>query len=152
PAVSNVTITETSIGFVATDPDNTSLSLTSPFAVAFGNPSINSGATTNLFPTQATTAVSGTLQVTDGNATADVVGLYLGTGGNDSATAPLLAGSNAMYGFGGDDTLTGGTAADFMFGGANNDTIVGGGGADTLIGDTGNDTITYETGATIHGD
>src|SRR5206468_716558 len=69
-----------------------------------------------------------------------------------TAAAPLPTASNAMYGFGGDDTLTGGTAADSIFGGANNDTIVGGGGADTLIGDAGNDTITYETGATIHGD
>ena len=90
--------------------------------------------------------MSGTLQVTDGSATAAVVGLYLGTGGNDTAPAPLATASNAMYGFGGADTLTGGTAADSIFGGAGNDTIVGGGGADILVGGAGNDTITYEFG------
>src|SRR5205823_2040048 len=105
----------------------------------FGNPTLTSGATTTLTPTAQTTAVSGTLQVTDGSATADVVGLYLGTSGNDTATAPLPTASNAMYGFGGDDTLTGGTAADTIFGGAGNDTITGGGGADVLVGDDGND-------------
>ncbi|MGY4506371.1 hypothetical protein ACVWYH_010328 [Bradyrhizobium sp. GM24.11] len=145
-------ITETSISFTASDVDNPTLSLASPFAAAFGSPTLTSGATTTLTPTAQASAVSGTLQVTDGSATAAVVGLYLGTGGNDTATATLATAPNAMYGFGGDDTLTGGAAADSIFGGANNDTIVGGGGADTLIGDAGNDTITYETGATIHGD
>ena len=152
PVVSGLAVTETVISFVATDPDNATLSLSSPFGAAFGNPTINSGATTTLTPTTQVSAVSGSLQVTDGGATAAVVGLYLGTGGNDTATAPLATAPNAMYGFGGDDTLTGGTAADSIYGGANNDTIVGGGGADALIGDAGNDMITYETGATIHGD
>ena len=32
--------------------------------------------------------MSSTLQVTDGTYTADVVGLYLGTPGNNTATAP----------------------------------------------------------------
>ena len=152
PTVSGFTITESSINFIASDVDNPILSLASPFAAAFGNPTLTSGATTILTPTAQTTAVSGTLQVTDGLATADVIGLYLGTGGNDTATAPLSTSPNAMHGFSGDDTLTGGTAADSIFGGANNDTIVGGGGTDMLVGDAGNDTITYEAGATIHGD
>ena len=65
--------------------------------------------------------------------TADVVGLYLGTGGNNTATAPNPTAPNAMYGFGGGDTLTGGAGAD---------SIVGGAGADTLSGGAGNDTFT----------
>ncbi|WP_349628829.1 VCBS domain-containing protein [Bradyrhizobium sp. AUGA SZCCT0177] len=152
PVVSGLTVTETAISFVATDPDNAGLSLSSPFGATFGNPTITSGATTTLTPSVQASAVSGTLQVTDGSVTAAVVGLYLGTGGNDSATAPLATAPNAMYGFDGDDTLTGGSAADRIFGGANNDTIVGGGGADLLVGGSGNDTMSYEAGATINGD
>ena len=86
PTVAGLVVTETSISFVASDSDNATLSLASPFANAFGNPTITSGSTTNLTPTQQAPAVSGTLQVTDGAATANVVGLYLGTSGNDFAT------------------------------------------------------------------
>jgi Ca2+-binding RTX toxin-like protein len=137
PTVSNVAVSATSISFVATDPENTTLSLVSPFASAFGNPTITSGATTSLTPSAQTTAISGTLQVTDGSATADVVGLYLGTGGNNTATAPNPTAPNAMYGFGGSDTLTGGAGAD---------SIVGGAGADTLSGGAGNDTFYLANG------
>ena len=65
-------------------------------------------------------------------ATAEVVGLYLGTGGNNTATAPNPTAPNAMYGFGGIDTLTGGAAADSIFGGAGADTLSGGAGNDTF--------------------
>ena len=150
PAISGLVITETAISFVANDLDNATLSLVSPFASAFGDPVITSGSTTNLTPTEQGSVVSGTLQVTDDSATANVVGLYLGTSAGNSFSAPSTPA--AEYGFGGDDTLTGGTGADNIFGGSGNDTIVGGGGADTLFGDAGNDIITYETGATIHGD
>ena len=132
PTISNLAVSATSISFVASDPDNATLSLASPFASAFGNPSITSGATTSLTPSVQTTAVSGTLQVTDGSSTADVVGLYLGTGGNNTATAPNPTAPNAMYGFGGSDTLTGGAAADSIFGGAGADTLSGGAGNDTF--------------------
>ena len=122
--VSSLTITETQISFVAADPDNGTLALASPFAAPFANPTIASGATTNLTPASQAAAVSGTLQVTDGSATADVIGLYLGTGSGDSFTAGST--STAIYGFGGSDILTGGTAADFIFGGTGADTIVAG--------------------------
>ena len=137
PTISNLAVSATSISFVASDPDNATLSLASPFASAFGNPLITSGATTSLTPSAQTTAVSGTLQVTDGSATAEVVGLYLGTGGSNTATAPNPTAPNAMYGFGGIDTLTGGAAADSIFGGA---------GADTLSGAAGNDTFYLANG------
>jgi Ca2+-binding RTX toxin-like protein len=137
PTISNLAVGATSISFVASDPDNATLSLASPFASAFGNPSITGGATTSLTPTVRTTAVSGTLQVTDGSYTADAVGLYLGTSGNNTATAPNPTGPNAMYGFGGSDILTGGAGAD---------SIVGGAGADTLSGGAGNDTFYLANG------
>jgi len=63
---------------------------------------------------------------------ADVIGLYLGTSGNNTATAPNPTAPNAMYGFGGSDTLTGGAAADSIFGGAGADMLSGGGGNDTF--------------------
>ena len=122
--VSSLTITGTQISFVAADPDNGTLALASPFAAPFANPAIASEATTNLTPASQAAAVSGTLQVTDGSATADVIGLYLGTGSGDSFTAGST--STAIYGFGGSDILTGGTAADFIFGGTGADTIAAG--------------------------
>ena len=143
PTISNLAVSATSISFVASDPDNATLSLVSPFASVFGNPSITSGATTSLTPSAQTTAVSGTLQVTDGTATADVVGLYLGTGGNNTATAPNPTAPNAMYGFGGTDKFTGGAAADSIFGGA---------GADTLSGGDGNDTFNLANGNFVSGE
>src|SRR5262249_26996703 len=124
PTVSNLVVAEGSIAFTATDiDDGASLHLAAPFAAAFGNPTLTSGATTTLTPAVQAAAVSGTLQVTDGIATADVTGLYLGSGGNDTATAPLAGSPNAMYGFGGNDALTGGSAADKIFGGTGDDTI-----------------------------
>ncbi|HKU93797.1 MAG TPA: VCBS domain-containing protein, partial [Vineibacter sp.] len=128
--VSGVTITGTQISFVATDPDNGTLALASPFAALFANPTIISGATTNLTPVSQAAAVSGTLQVTDGSTTVDVIGLYLGTNNGDSFAAGST--STAIYGFGGNDILTGGTAADFIFGGAGADTIAAGAGNDTI--------------------
>jgi VCBS repeat-containing protein len=137
PTISNLAPGATSIAFVASDPDDATLSLATLFATAFGNPSITSGATTTLTPSARTTAVSGTLQVTDGSYPADVIGLYLGTSGNNTATASNPTAPNAMYGFGGVDTLTGGTGAD---------TIVGGAGADALSGGVGNDAFYLANG------
>ncbi|TNI61665.1 hypothetical protein CF121_09745, partial [Aeromonas media] len=143
PTVTGLVITESSISFTANDVDvSDALTLAGPFAAAFGNPPVNNGTTTTLTPTQQAGGVSGTLQVTDGSTTAAVVGLYLGTSAGDTAFAPLAGSPNAMYGFGGADTLTGGTAADSIFGGADGDTLTGGGGADNVFGGTGNDRIT----------
>jgi Ca2+-binding RTX toxin-like protein len=139
--VSGLTITESLISFVATDPDSGTLALTSPFAAPFANPTIASGATTNLTPASQAASVSGTLQVSDGSATADVIGLYLGTGSDDSFTAG--SSSTAIYGFGGSDILTGGTAADFIFGGT---------GADTVAAGAGNDTINLANGDFVSGE
>ena len=143
PVISNLSVTGTAIRFVATDPDNATLALSSPLATAFGNPVINSGPTTTLTATEQVTESSGTLQLTDGMATANVIGLYLGTSVANTATAWLPAASNAMYGFGGNDTLTGGSA---------DDVLVGGAGADSLTGGAGNDIYSYATTAEVTGD
>ncbi|UVL30931.1 VCBS domain-containing protein [Pseudomonas donghuensis] len=87
PTTSGLAITETSISFVAADPDNATLSLQSPFAAAFGNPSITSGASTNLSPVEQGSVVSGTLQVKDGSVAASVVELYLGTSAGNNFQA-----------------------------------------------------------------
>jgi Domain of unknown function (DUF5801)/RTX calcium-binding nonapeptide repeat (4 copies) len=152
PVVSGLVVTETGISFNVTDPDNATLALAAPFAAAFGNPTIVNGLN-NLTIPAAGAALSGTLQVTDGTATANVVGLYLGTTGNNTGvTAPLASLPNAMYGFGGNDSLIGGTAGDWIFGGAGNDTITGGGGADMLFGGANNDTFNLATGDFVAGE
>jgi hypothetical protein len=146
PTISNLNVSETSIGFNIADPDNTSFTLPAPFGAAFGNPTLGPGLD-SLTPAQQASAVSGTLQVTDGaGGTANVIGLYLGTvGDNTSVSAPLASSPNAMYGFGGNDKLIGGSAADFLFGGTGNDILVGGAGDDTLTGGTGTDQFRLAT-------
>ncbi|WP_338831730.1 VCBS domain-containing protein [Bradyrhizobium sp. 27S5] len=139
PVVSNVTISANSISFVASDVDNPTLSLATPFAAAFGNPTITGGSTTTLTPTAQTTAVSGILQVTDGVLSASVTGLFLGTSGDDGFTA---GGSDtAIYGLDGNDVLRGGVGADWIFGGNGNDTIIGGSNDHLLDGGAGTDTL-----------
>jgi Ca2+-binding RTX toxin-like protein len=53
-----------------------------------------------------------------------------------------LNGNMKFYGFGGNDTLQGGTGMDVLSGGAGNDSLSGGGNVDNLLGGTGNDTLT----------
>jgi VCBS repeat-containing protein len=129
PTVSSVSVTGSSISFVAHDVDNASLHLNSAFADAFGNPTITPEAITTLTPTAQSSAISDTLQVTDGLVSANVIDLYLGTNGVDSISYSASASPKAIYGFDGNDSLTGGTGSDV---------IVGGAGADTI--DVGNDT------------
>lgn len=68
--------------------------------------------------------------------------VFLGTTGNDSITASQLG---ILYGFGGDDTLTGSTGADYIFGGDGADTIYGGAGSDQLSGGAGADTFVFNS-------
>ena len=143
PVISSLAITSTSISFVATDPDNANLSLTSAFAAAFGNPTVISATTTVLTPTEQTSGVVGVLgalQVTDGSATAHVVNLYLGTG---FGTTMVVGGAvdTAMYGFGGNDGLSAGSGADWLFGGSGNDTLFGAQNDRVLDGGTETDTL-----------
>ena len=54
---------------------------------------------------------------------------------------------SALYGFGGNDTFTGGSGNDWLVGGAGNDVLTGGMGADVLTGGLGNDTYSYASTA-----
>src|SRR5262249_42885444 len=67
-----------------------------------------------------------------------------GLGGNDNisldeANGPLP--SALLFGGDGNDTLTGGSAADLLFGQAGDDLLLGKGGADLLFGGDGNDIL-----------
>ncbi len=139
PAISGLTISESSIDFVATDPDSATLSLVSPFDTSFGDPHVSSGAVASLTPMQQSSVVSGTLEVTDGLATGSVVDLYLGRSAGNSFTAGDV--DTAIYGFAGKDTLTGGLGKDWIFGGDGNDTIVGAQNDWVLDGGNGTDTL-----------
>ena len=154
PVISSLAITSTSISFVATDPDNANLSLTSAFAAAFGNPTVISAKTTVLTPTEQTSGVVGVLsalQVTDGSATAHVVNLYRGTG---FGTTMVAGGSvdTVMYGFGGNDGLSAGSGADWLFGGSGNDTLFGAQNDRVLDGGTETDTLQVAANFTSTGD
>ncbi len=143
PVVSNVTVSATSITFTASDVDvGTTLTLNSPYAAAFGSPTVNNGTSTTLTLAQQSSAVTGTLKVTDATAPVDVIALSIGTSTGDTFDASGNSTATALYGFGGNDTLTGGSANDMIVGGLGNDTLTGGGGVDTFIIDGGTDTIT----------
>ena len=67
----------------------------------------------------------------------------LGTSGNDTLV-PLSGRADQSHYVNagqGNDTVTGGSAADFLVGGAGNDTLNGAGGTDSFIGGAGNDRI-----------
>ena len=139
PSISAVSITATSISFVATDPDTALMGLLPPFDEVF-DPDVVSGATTTLTPVAQDDEVFGFLGVFDGWNLVPVLALYLGTDGDDFAFAPTDFGVNAMYGFGGDDTLLGDLGDDYL---------VGGDGADIIAGDDGSDTIVGELADTL---
>src|SRR5262249_3947235 len=113
--------------FTANDPDNASISLGGTFASAFAGDTVNDGSQTILHPTaQASSVLTGALQVTDGAASASVLGsLTLGTNNGDTIAANTSA--NITYGFGGDDTFNAAqqsSGAESIFGGAGNDTFI----------------------------
>lgn len=108
---------------------------------------IDSGFEASYAPTQQDTLVAGQLLVVDNSdlslaATADA-GLYLGlgTGSGDTINAAEATSKVALYGFGGDDTLTGSKFADVLVGGEGNDKLSGGAGNDRLYGGAGADTL-----------
>lgn len=136
--VVGLTTSSGSITFTASD-DHGPLSLLGTFA---GLGAVNNGMSTTLTLTEQATAKFGTLQVQDiaGNPS-NVIGLGLGTAGANTFTGPLAASANALYGFGGDDILAGGTAGDVLYGGDANDRLVVTAGGDTLDGGAGTSDI-----------
>ncbi|WP_306392877.1 DUF4214 domain-containing protein [Telluria beijingensis] len=88
-----------------------------------------------------------TLERASGPALSDTTFVYLGHAGNDD-----FKGSN-LWGFGGDDKLTGTAGNDFISGGDGNDTIVSLGGNDIISGGAGADMIVLaqdDKGSTLH--
>ena len=84
--------------------------------------------------------------------TASSNGIYLGFGGDDTATG--FTGDDILIGGDGNDTLNGGlvltdVGADILLGGSGNDTLSGFAGDDILLGDDGNDTLDGGAGADI---
>lgn len=71
---------------------------------------------------------------------------FVGTAGTDYNSA-AWATPSIMYGLGGDDSLTGSTAADMLLGGDGNDTLTGNPGNDLLVGGPGNDTMSGGLGS-----
>jgi PKD repeat protein len=66
----------------------------------------------------------------------------LGQAGNDWITVtPEVSVPACLYGEGGNDTLTGGSAADVLLGGDGDDLLLGGAGDDLLIGGLGRDVL-----------
>ncbi len=74
--------------------------------------------------------------------------------GDDTLNGAGNTVSTFLYGWGGNDPLTGGSGDDYIAGGAGNDILAGGAGNDTLIGEAGTDRYVYTAAAwgsdTIH--
>ncbi len=70
-----------------------------------------------------------------------------GTAGTDTLDASKFTGSVTLYGLAGNDTLVGGSAADFLYGRDGDDVLLGGAGADLLDGGAGRDILVGGTGA-----
>ena len=139
PTISNVSISATGVSFTATDVDSPTLDYVSPFSGT-----VNNGTTTTLNTTQQSSLTQDSLIISDGSLQADVgVYLSLGTGADDTVNASTQTIPSALYGFDGNDTLTGGSDNDWLVGGAGNDVLIGGMGADVLTGGLGNDTFIY---------
>ena len=67
---------------------------------------------------------------------------FNGFASDGSAPVPaMVTGDGTIYGFAGNDTITGGDGRDTIFGYSGNDTLNGGGGADSLYGGTGADIL-----------
>ena len=132
PTVSGVSVDGAGhISFNIADPDSTSFTIVntpSGMAAAFGNPTLSLGSNSLIAPTEQSSVISGTLQIKDGPGLADdVIGVYLGTSAGNTITLPLAGSLNAVYGFGGNDTinLASGTvvAGTYIDGGTGTDTV-----------------------------
>lgn len=71
-----------------------------------------------------------------------------GSAGADKITSTSARG-DVLYGFAGNDILTGGAGADSMYGGSGNDHLIATSGKSQMYGGAGNDTITSGTGTDL---
>jgi Ca2+-binding RTX toxin-like protein len=91
------------------------------------------------------TEYSVTLKVVDlaGNAYSETIGIYSGNMMAADGYMGADSQTDAVYAYGGNDTLAGGGSDDALFGQNGNDTLVGGAGSDFLRGGAGNDIFDY---------
>lgn len=82
-----------------------------------------------------------------GNVHNELVDLWLGSGNDDTMNGSAVTHDQVMYGFGGNDTITGGSGNDWISGGGIAITTNRTSTVETLSGGAGNDTILYESGA-----
>lgn len=75
----------------------------------------------------------------------EIENVFAGSG-DDTLNAALDTTGVGLFGFGGDDTITGGAGADFIDGGAGADTVFGGDGNDTINFGSGDDSGTGAAG------
>ncbi|MCS5706605.1 VCBS domain-containing protein, partial [Synechococcus sp. FGCU-3] len=147
PTVSFVGATASGFTILATDLDSSDV-LTLVSAVS-GSSAVNNGTNTTFTVSPDVSDTNVDLAVTDGEVSVPVLidgnntVVYIGTEGDNTPGAVNAGESVIMYGFGGNDVLTGGTGKDYLFGGAGNDTISTGGGADVIDAGSGTDTLQF---------
>ena len=138
------TVAPTILAFTVSSP--TTLSVTSSEsgtaalydgATRIGSPStLDSSYTANIGVIAQPTTTRASMQVADhsGNTATSSTLVVLGTSGNDSNLLGDRSNPNFIFGFDGEDTLTGGNFADSLFGGIGNDSLSGGNGNDSVSG------------------
>ena len=141
PTMSFVSSTETNFTVNAIDPDASAL-LQLQTAVN-GVTTVTNGGNSILNVLQQGSTVVTDIVITDGIVDSAILKtLVQGTALNDTFAPTVSAG--LYYGFGGDDTITGGANADIIYGGAGNDVINGGAGNDAIDGGAGNDSVVFD--------
>ncbi|HVZ42273.1 MAG TPA: cadherin domain-containing protein [Ramlibacter sp.] len=118
------------VHFTVVDPDDgAELSYSAPFCEL---PGPDNGCPTTLAPCEQDEVLAGQLSVTDGYTSTDVgVFVGLGTSGGDTIESEGCDPAG-LWGFGGNDRLTGGEDDDVLVGGTGRDTMSGGDGCDTF--------------------
>jgi Ca2+-binding RTX toxin-like protein len=101
--------------------------------------------TDSLVDVQALRFADGDISITDYIAAFVPLSLY-GSGESDELVAQPIRAA-AIYGFAGDDTLSGSVFTDILLGGAGDDLLKGFAGADQIDGGTGTDTADYTSSA-----
>ncbi|MFY0661554.1 MAG: Hint domain-containing protein [Shimia sp.] len=80
-------------------------------------------------------------QGADGSGSFDGIEHIAGTSNGDTIDASNVTTFQTLEGFGGDDSIIGGSGDSYIYGGDGNDTIDGGDGSDNLYGGSGNDEL-----------
>ena len=145
PTVEDLSFDSTSFSFFAADDDSLEGNGAGLGPLAL----VNDGATLNTQTvSELANAASGVYSVDDGSGSAlEIAQLFVGSAANNTFTlSETYPNPVAIYGFGGEDSLTGFSGNDFLFGGDDNDTLVGGAGSDSLFGDAGDDSLSGGAG------